>query len=170
MSLNYYVKIHGLCQFVLKKTLPLVSHVLQSLTSLDPALRGNSVCSRETKTLVRTFSHLLTTEGGEAEEEVRHFKVDGRLTKFMKEKYLVWRWANLKSNPLLKAIALAALSIFYSPQVRWSHHSMSISSWSVITLIKLLVCVKVNNNSRSPCATLASFRWILLVCICEAQL
>lgn len=167
-------KAYTLCAKYLQKKLPLQSQTLQSLSAIDPLLRGHSQTVLHLRKLMEKLGHLLPPDA-DTHLEILQYDVDNTLPSF--EDAVKW-WASVfdkgKYPALCKAVK-AAFSIFHGPLVESSFSvmgnviderstSMNISTFSAIQTIKYtLQCRKqcgVEMFRRDDVKFAAVNRWL----------
>ena len=116
----------------LQRKLPLDNELLKSMSSLDPKLRGNSVCTKLLRKLPTFVTNVLTEEEEEKYDlEVRKYQVHlGLPSAVYSEGGTVrldtWWTSVVKTGvfPTLCKMALAIMSCFHGPAVEGSFNIM----------------------------------------------
>lgn len=110
----------------MQKKLPLDSRTLQSLSALDPLVRGHSETGILLKRLAGMMSHLVPPQF-DVPLEVVKFNTDSTLPLYIDGENMVNWWANVIDTgryPGLNHVVRAALSIFHGPMVESSFSAM----------------------------------------------
>lgn len=110
----------------MQKKLPLNSKTLQSLSALDPLVRGHSVTGILLKRLAGMMSHLVPPHY-DVPLEVVKFNVDSTLPMYNDGDDMVTWWAKVFDTgryPGLNHVVRGCLSIFHGPMVESSFSAM----------------------------------------------
>lgn len=114
------------CAKYLQKKLPLQSETLQSLSAVDPIVRGHSLTTVNLRKLTHMMGHLLPPDA-DTDQEILRFNVDQALPSFQNGEDVVKWWAvvfNTGKYPALCQAVKAALSIFHGALVESSFSVM----------------------------------------------
>lgn len=106
--------------------LSLQSVVLQSLSAVDPVVRGHSQTAVHLRKLLELMSHLLPCDI-DADQDILRYNVDQALPSFEEGGDVVQWWACVFKTgkyPALSQAVKAALSIFHGPLVESSFSGM----------------------------------------------
>lgn len=110
----------------LQKKLPLENPILQSLSAVDPILRGHSQAVIHLKKLATNLQHFTDPES-DVHLEIMGYSVSPDLASFSEGEDIVTWWAkvfNSQKFPALSKVVKAALSIFHGPLVEASFNLM----------------------------------------------